>query len=148
MFDRLPNIRVVMGQLGGMFPFLFGRFDLIYELLAASTKNVTNEQPEQKQVSGILRRLRDYVGQVYADTHSMDQAAIQCALETLGSDRVLYGSDFPVTPAHIGRTAALDAIQSLHISKEEKDAILGQNALHLLGHDSNELENEAFQMAS
>ncbi|MBV9689567.1 MAG: amidohydrolase family protein [Ktedonobacteraceae bacterium] len=137
VFDRLPDLRLVFGQLGGLFPFVLGRFDVIYELVVAATaKSGTDEPLEEKQVFGICRRLRDYAGQIYVDTHSMDQAAILCALESLGPDRVLYGSDFPVTPARIGRKEALDTLRLLPVSQDVKAAVLGKNAMALLCLDS------------
>jgi predicted TIM-barrel fold metal-dependent hydrolase len=134
VFDRFPDLRVVLGQLGGLFPFVLGRFDVIYELvIATATESHADVPVGQKQLSGIVRRLRDYAGQVYVDTHSMDQTAILCALESLGPDRILYGSDFPVTPARIGRQSAIDTIQSLPVDEQVKAALLGQNAMALLG---------------
>jgi predicted TIM-barrel fold metal-dependent hydrolase len=91
-----------------------------------------DEQPDKKDASGIFRHLRDYVEHVYVDTHSMDQAAILCALESLGAERVLYGSDFPVTPARLGRQVALETIRLLPVSEDVKAAILSHNALSLL----------------
>jgi predicted TIM-barrel fold metal-dependent hydrolase len=130
VFDRLPDLRMVFGQLGGIFPFVLGRFDLIYELVVAAA--MEDEQPDKKDASGIFRHLRDYVEHVYVDTHSMDQAAILCALEALGAERVLYGSDFPVTPARLGRQVALETIRLLPVSEDVKAAILSHNALSLL----------------
>jgi predicted TIM-barrel fold metal-dependent hydrolase len=130
VFDRLPDLHMVFGQLGGIFPFVLGHFDLIYESVIAAAEE--SETPDKKEASAIFRRLRDYVGQVYVDTHSMDQAAILCALEALGTERVLYGSDFPVTPARLGRQVALETIQSLPVNEDVKAAILGHNALSLL----------------
>ncbi len=138
VFDRLPNLRMVFGQLGGIFPFVLGHFDLISELVTTAEES---ETPDKKGASAIFRHLRDYVGQVYVDTHSMDQAAILCALEALGTERVLYGSDFPVTPARLGRQVALETIQSLPVNEDIKAAILGRNALSLLS--INQLEGVA-----
>ncbi|GCE49774.1 aminocarboxymuconate-semialdehyde decarboxylase [Thermosporothrix hazakensis] len=133
VLDRLPELRLVFGQLGGLFPFVLGRFDLIYELvLVAAAQSGAEGKLNRQDVATICRRLRDYAGNIYVDTHSMDRAALLCALEALGADRLLYGSDFPVTPAHLGRHEALEMIQALPVSEEVKAAILGGNALSLL----------------
>ena len=58
--------------------------------------------------------------------------AIMCALEVLGSDRVLFGSDFPITPSILGRERGLDTIYSLPVPSEVKTAILGGSAVKLL----------------
>ena len=85
--DRHPNLRLVFGQLGGVFPFLLGRLEFIHELLGADA----------------LRSPREYVEHLYVDTSSMSAPAIDCAAEVLGEDRILYGSDFPITPPALGR---------------------------------------------
>lgn len=136
IFDRLPDLRVVFGQNGGFFPFMLGRFDVIYDVVIAGMQQSGADMPvESKQLPGLFRRLRDYVGHVYVDTHTMDQAAILCALESLGPDRILYGSDFPVTPASVGRQSALEMIQALPVDENVKAGLLGRNAMALLGLD-------------
>ena len=49
------------------------------------------------------RHPRDHVDHLYVDTHSMDAPAIACATDVLGEERILFGSDFPVTPPALGR---------------------------------------------
>ncbi len=143
VFDRLPDLRLVFGQLGGLLPFVLGRFDVIYELVIAAAKSSADGSLEEKHVSAIFRRLRDYAGHVYVDTASMDQAAILCALQSLGPDRILYGSDFPVTPARLGRQGGLDILRSLPVSQDVKDAIMGKNALALFSRSHLETEKGA-----
>jgi predicted TIM-barrel fold metal-dependent hydrolase len=85
--ERHPGLRLVFGQLGGVFPFLLGRLEFIHRLLGADA----------------LRNPRDHVDHLYVDTHSMDAPAIACATDVLGEERILFGSDFPVTPPALGR---------------------------------------------
>lgn len=133
VFDRLPDLRLVFGQLGGLFPFVLGRFDVIYDLVIAASEQQGTEVPlGKKQAAGLFKRLREYVGQIYVDTSSMDRASLLCAIEALGSDRIFYGSDFPVTPARVGRQGALEMIRSLPVSEEVKAGILGKNVMTLL----------------
>jgi predicted TIM-barrel fold metal-dependent hydrolase len=133
VFDRFPDLRLVFGQLGGLLPFVLGRFDVIYDLVIAQATSSGIDLPlGRKETASIFRRLRDYVGQVYVDTSSMDRAALLCALEALGPDRIFYGSDYPVTPARVGRQGALEMIRSLPVSAEVKTALLGKNAQALL----------------
>lgn len=121
-FDRHPTLNMVFGQLGGVLPFVLGRFDLIQQLIGRQAAAV-NAKP-------ILRRLRDYAGQIFVDTHSMDSNALTCALDVLGPDRILFGSDFPVTPEAAGRFDALAMVQA--IAGENSTAMLAGNALSLL----------------
>jgi predicted TIM-barrel fold metal-dependent hydrolase len=117
-FERLPGLRVVLGQLGGLFPFLLSRLELVRGLVA---------DPE-----GALARLRDHCGQIYVDTHSMDGPAIVAALELLGDRNVVFGSDFPVTPQALGREGPLEMLAKLRLDPRTLERILAGNAEALL----------------
>jgi predicted TIM-barrel fold metal-dependent hydrolase len=117
-FERLPGLRVVLGQLGGLFPFLLSRLELVRGLVA---------DPE-----GALARLREHCGQIYVDTHSMDAPAIVAALELLGDRNVVFGSDFPVTPQALGREGPLEMLAKLRLDPRTVERILCGNAEALL----------------
>ena len=125
VFDRHPGLRMVFGQLGGVFPFALGRFDLVHAAFAKVTDDTRSAAP-------VLRRLRDYAGSIYVDTHSMDRPALECALEVLGPTRLVFGSDYPVTPEAAGRAGGLAIIRSLGLNETDLDAILAANATALL----------------
>lgn len=126
VFNQLPELRLVFGQLGGLFPFVLGRFDMLQQMLSPVGA-------ETARAAGGLPRLRDYADHVYLDTHSMDQAAVQCALDAVGPRRIVFGSDFPVTPAPLGRASALAALQASALTSEELPHVLGGTAENLLG---------------
>jgi predicted TIM-barrel fold metal-dependent hydrolase len=117
-FERLPGLRVVFGQLGGLFPFLLSRLELVRGLVA---------DPQ-----GALARLREHCGQIYVDTHSMDAPAILAALELLGDRNVIFGSDFPVTPQALGREGPLEMLAKLRLHRRTLEGILAGNAEALL----------------
>jgi predicted TIM-barrel fold metal-dependent hydrolase len=117
-FERLPGLRVVLGQLGGLFPFLLSRLELVRGLVA---------DPE-----GALARLREHCGQIYVETQSMDAPAIVAALELLGDRNVVFGSDFPVTPQALGREGPLEMLAKLRLDPRTLERILCGNAEALL----------------
>ena len=131
--DRHPDLRLIVGQLGGVFPFVFGRFDLIDLMLSEASAKVGDDSAASGRSKGLLRNLRDYTDQIYVDTHSMDGPAIECALEVLGPRRVVFGSDYPVTPERLGRQDGLALIRSLGLDPDDRDAILGNTAADLFG---------------
>jgi predicted TIM-barrel fold metal-dependent hydrolase len=120
-FERFPGLRVVLGQLGGLFPFLLSRLDLVGGLVGADVG-----------AEGALARLHDHRGQIYVDTHSMDAPAIIAALELLGERSVVFGSDFPVTPQAAGRERPLDMLAKLRLGPPTLERILAGNAESLL----------------
>jgi predicted TIM-barrel fold metal-dependent hydrolase len=56
---------------------------------------------------------------------------VQCAVDTVGIDHVVYGSDFPPVPIPLKRS--VDVVHHLKISNEDKQKILGGTAARLLG---------------
>ncbi|HZS02404.1 MAG TPA: amidohydrolase family protein [Chloroflexota bacterium] len=127
VFDEFRQLRICFCHLGGFMPMLAGRLDTNYEMYR------TVLGPAGADALGVTRRASDYFGRYYVDIHSMDTPAIECALKTVGPERVVFGSDFPYNPPTVGirfakqRLAALDAPQAV------KERIARENARELLG---------------
>lgn len=68
---------------------------------------------------------------VYADTSAVDPLFVEKAVEEVGAEKILYGSDYPyVAGQDMG--SSIDDILSLRLSESEKRAILRENAIRLL----------------
>jgi predicted TIM-barrel fold metal-dependent hydrolase len=67
---------------------------------------------------------------VYIDTGVFGRGprAVALAVEALGADRILFGSDYPLAPIN----PTLDAIQRAAISDSDREKILSTNGLELL----------------
>lgn len=72
-----------------------------------------------------------YIEQLYVDTVCYHPPAVQCAIDTVGIDHVVFGSDSPPVPLPLIR--AVDTVRQLRISDAEKQKIMGGNAASLLG---------------
>ena len=68
---------------------------------------------------------------VYGDTSAISSYYIKAAVKEVGSDKVLFGSDYPYVVNFTPRDA-INIIKSLDISCKDKKAILYQNAYKLL----------------
>lgn len=89
VFDRFPNLRIIVGHCGEALPFWLFRMDYMH---AASVRagRYANMQPLQKKVSDYLRE------NVYVTTSGMAwEPAISFCQKVLGVDRVLYAMDYP-----------------------------------------------------
>jgi aminocarboxymuconate-semialdehyde decarboxylase len=79
----------------------------------------------------MTRTPASYIAQLYLDTVSLHPPAVQCAIDTVGVDHVVYGSDFPPVPIALKRS--VDVVRQLKISDEDKQKVLGGTAAKLLG---------------
>jgi 6-methylsalicylate decarboxylase len=114
---RYPNIKIIHSHLGGALPMLLQRADDQYQFEAPGT-------PEPPSVSA-RRMWYDTVGHGHVP-------ALRAAIDSLGADRLLYGTDFPYEKGdHFVRT--VDYIKDSRIEKDASRAILDRNASALLG---------------
>ncbi|NIM20055.1 MAG: amidohydrolase family protein [Candidatus Latescibacteria bacterium] len=101
-----------------------GRLGFGYEL-----RKDTSFGPWQPDV--LTRPPASYIQQLHFDTVSLHPPAVTCAVETVGVDHVVFGSDFPPVPIPLKRS--VDVIHALSVSAGDKEKILGGNAAKLLG---------------
>lgn len=132
LFDHFPSLKVVMGQLGGMYPFMLDRFEMLYHMHhnGAAAKGIAVDNPSDAK--HFLRNYRNYTDNIYVDTHSMSENAIRCAIEILGEDKILYGSDLPITPKQWGIERGIRKIQGSSLPGQVKEKIFSGNAQALL----------------
>ena len=70
-----------------------------------------------------------YMDTAYCAEPWLDKGLLKEIIRTHGSERILFGSDYPW---HLP-SQEISLIRSLDISEEEKEMILGENARRLLG---------------
>lgn len=68
---------------------------------------------------------------LYIDTMGFDAATIRFAINLLGVDHLLLGSDWPIMPI-AARQRVTDLLAALALTEQEQAAILNGNALRLL----------------
>jgi len=116
---RFPEIRWILGHLGGTIPYLAERLDRGFRAFAGCRKYI-DEPP-----TAYLKR------HFYYDTVNFSQGPLKLALEFAGADHILAGSDYPHQIGSI--PLMLEAIRDLPITEEERNGILGGNVAKLLG---------------
>lgn len=127
IYDKFPQLNFIFCQLGGTIPFLFGRFELLKKQLARSPKGAADPEAVMP-----LKELRDYKGRIFADCHSMDRVAMQCAVDNLGADAVVVGGDYPLCLPAEGICWTIDEINSMRLTAPEREKVFGGNAARLL----------------
>ncbi len=89
VFDRFPQLRIVVGHLGAALPFWLFRLDYMHRA-SVQAQRYAFMKPLKKKVSDYLRE------NVYVTTSGMAwQPAILFCQSVLGMDRVLYAMDYP-----------------------------------------------------
>jgi len=122
MFEELPNLKLIHSMLGGGF-FTFanswfpnksgnGRFN-------ADTDKIKNQY------------LKHNIYFEMSHAQPWGKAQLQCAVEVLGADKIIYGSSYPVKTEWL--TGGPSFVQQLNISQKEKELILYKNAQRIYG---------------
>ena len=117
MFREYPDIRWIIGHLGGAIPYLMERLD-----------NGWRDFPECR--AKIDELPSTYLKKLHYDTVNFNSHMLMMAHDLLGADHMLMGSDYPHLLGSIDR--AVSSIEELNISANEKRQIFSGNALSIL----------------
>ena len=117
IFRDFPNIRWVIGHLGGSIPYLMERLDNGYRDFAECREHI-DALPST------------YLKQLHYDTVSFSGPALRMVREMVGVDHMVMGSDYPHMLGSIDR--AVTSIQGLDIPDPDKQAIFSGTALRIL----------------
>ncbi len=115
--DRHPRLKLIALHAGGALPYFVGRLEVGADAYAECRQ--VAERP-----SWYLRRL-------YYDTISYHPPAIRLLVETVGPDRVVFGTDYPHVIGDPARN--LEALHAAGLDAKAVEAIEGGNAARDLG---------------
>lgn len=118
VLDRYPKLRICLGQAGGFLPFIIGRLDAGF--LA---------RPECR--ANIDRKPSEYLRRFYYDSIIHSRTASSFLTDTVGADRVMFGTDFPFD---MGSTSPVQEIEGhVHLTDGQRARIYEANAVEFLG---------------
>ncbi|WP_242112963.1 amidohydrolase family protein [Luteimonas aquatica] len=117
---RYPRMKIVLSHLGGALPMVLQRVEHQVPWEAPGT-------PERPTLAA-RRMWYDTVGHNHPP-------ALRAAVDTLGADRLLLGTDFPYQADDLFR-AAVDYVSRAGLAEDAIGAILDRNAAALLGLDA------------
>jgi 2,3-dihydroxybenzoate decarboxylase len=114
LFDRFPNIKLVLGHLGETLPFLLWRFDSRAKLYGLK----------------LQKRPSDYIREnIWVTTSGMFSAdPVMCSVSALGRERVMFSADYPFENSD----EAGEFMQSLPVDDDLRADIAYRNAERLL----------------
>ena len=117
MFEELPDIRWIIGHLGGAIPYLMERMDNGFRDFADCRVKI------DKLPSVYLKRL-------YYDTVSFNPYTLKMVRDMVGAEHMVMGSDYPHLLGSIDR--AVSSIEALDITGGDKNEIFSGTALTIL----------------
>lgn len=119
VLEKLPKLKFVHGHLGGVFPYMVGRINDCFKTYSADH----NYYQLPKEPSEY------YKEQVWDDVISFHIPAMKCALEFMGPDHLLIGTDY----AHPigGPEKIAQYVEMLDLSEEDREKISYKNAMRL-----------------
>ncbi len=118
VMDECPDLKIVLGHGGGYTCFGIGRMDHGWQVRTEARANI------QQPPSSYLRRF-------YYDCIVYTESALRFLIDTVGADRVVFGTDWPYDMALDWPVSWILAMESL--TQAEKEAILWRNLERLLG---------------
>jgi len=118
VFDRFPQLKLIMPHAGGVLPYLDGR-------LSYTPNAFRRFAPENQKV------LSDYMrnDNIWYDLSNPSIPVLNMAREYLRTDHLMFGSDYPFTDQDV----LLDIVQKSGFSADELEGIYWKNAEKLFG---------------
>ena len=124
IYDRHPDLKLLLPHVGSTIPLLLGRFDYEFELMGI-------DLPFPGRPSEHLRRL-------YVDCVCESPSALRLAVETFGADHIMFGSDEPFWTAE----RAAQTLDAARLSASDVEMIRNGTAKVLFGLSGTQLDDK------
>ena len=124
VFEKFPKLKLVGTHLGGGICEMIGRMNYAYRLqdeaffLGSYEPMLIKHEPLH------------YLKMMYLESTCYHPPGARCAIDTVGVDHFLFGTDSP--PLFVLKQEGVDLINKLGLTPEEKDKVYYQNAKKLL----------------
>lgn len=116
VLEKYPTLKVIAAHVGGVLPYLIGRIDKCFQMYPESKQNISNPPSY-------------YMKNIYVDSICYDQKILEFVYKSLGSDKIMLGTDYPHQITDIEK--AVERVKNLNIPGEDEENILSKNAIKL-----------------
>lgn len=115
IFDRLPQLKVVLAHAGGFLPYNVDRW-----------QHGSEVRPECRDL--LKRPVATYLRNFFFDTISHGPESLRFLVSRVGADRVVMGTDFPYD---MGDLTPVQSVQAAKLPVKDMATILSKNCLAL-----------------
>lgn len=124
IFERFPTLKLIGSHLGGGICEMIGRMDYAYNLkdeayFLGSYEPMLIKHPPSH-----------YLKMMYLESTCYHVPAARCAMETVGADHFIFGTDAP--PLKSLKQQGVDVIRQLKLSAQDEAKVFCDNARKLL----------------
>jgi predicted TIM-barrel fold metal-dependent hydrolase len=121
--DRHPALKLLLAHGAGVLPYVAGRLDAIWQDYRAEGR--------WRGVDVLTAPPSTYLRRFHADSNTWSAAALALLVETLGPDRVVFGTDQP--PVWVPLERSIDLLDALPGGDAVTRAVRAGNAERLFG---------------
>jgi predicted TIM-barrel fold metal-dependent hydrolase len=135
VFDRFPNLKMLLAHSGGTLPFLAGRIQSCVDHERDFVLNGGLKSGPERTILDVLQT------NIYLDAVIYGRAGLKAAVDAGGADRVIFGTDHPFFPPLGERSGKWPSVDTNYAAIREAlgedgaaaNDILGRNAVRILG---------------
>lgn len=117
VFDRFPNVTLILGHMGETLPFVLWRLDSRYKMMKHGSHSI-KKMPSQY--------IRDNI--MITTSGACDMPALLCSVLSLGADRIMFSVDYPYESTE----DSVKFINTVPVSEADREKICHLNAARLL----------------
>ena len=117
VFERHPNLKIILGHMGETIPYCLKRLDEGYECRRLWEQGIITRPPSEYLKKNL------YI----ATSGGYRPETMACAIEALGIDKILFGTDYP----HFPTETAIRQLEACRFNKAELESICYKNAERL-----------------
>lgn len=118
LFDRFPELTIILGHMGETLPYFAWRLDSRYAVISDPNRPRLKQKPSDYLRSNLI----------ITTSGVCQDSALQCALAELGEDRVLFSVDYPYEAT---QTCA-EWIERTPLTDAQREKICYRNAERVL----------------
>jgi aminocarboxymuconate-semialdehyde decarboxylase len=123
VLDRFPKLKICLLHGGGYVAFAVARMDKGWE--AAQLDYMADYSAGEDAGQSLSKPPSHYLGSFYYDCATFSEQTLRFLIDTVGSDRVVFGTDYPCPMEIVDAVNWVNGLKSLTAS--EKEAILSKN---------------------